>query len=235
MPAGPRDVGDGAPFSHAVSGSTCRSMRGLIEVDLDQPALAGLGPREQRGENAHGVERGGVLIDDDRTDGRRLAVGAPGSHRKTRHRLEQQVLPRAILVRPVRSESGRDGIDQARVDGLQRLVTEPQLGHGARPEILHHDIGRRDQLLHGSDAVGMLEINGEAALVAPGRQMIDAIARDEMIGDRPVALKRALDRLDRDDIGAEIGERLRGQRAREVMIEAEDLDAVEQVHSFTPN
>ncbi|MHC2675652.1 hypothetical protein ACVI1J_007815 [Bradyrhizobium diazoefficiens] len=58
----------------------------------------------------------------------------------------------------------------------------------------------------------------------------DAITRDEMIGHRPVALKRALDRLDRDDVGPEIGERLRGQRASEVMIEAEDFDAVEQVH-----
>ncbi|MFK4698258.1 hypothetical protein ABIF42_003852 [Bradyrhizobium diazoefficiens] len=76
----------------------------------------------------------------------------------------------------------------------------------------------------------MLEIDGETALVAPGRQVIDAITRDEVIGDRPVALKRALDRLDRDDVGAEIGERLCGQRAREVMIEAEDLDAIEQVH-----
>ncbi|MGY4287856.1 hypothetical protein ACVWXO_007076 [Bradyrhizobium sp. LM2.7] len=81
----------------------------------------------------------------------------------------------------------------------------------------------------------MLEIDGKAALVAPGRQMVDAVARDEMIGDRPVALKRPLYRLDCDDVGAEISERLRRQRPREIMIEAEDFDAVEQAHSFTPN
>src|SRR6478672_9388902 len=81
----------------------------------------------------------------------------------------------------------------------------------------------------------MLEIDRDAALVAAGRQMIDAVAGDEMIGDRPVALKRTFDRLDRDDVGAEVGERLCRQRAREVVIEAEDLDAVEQVHPFTPN
>ena len=66
----------------------------------------------------------------------------------------------------------------------------------------------------------MLEIDREAALVAPRRQVIDAVACDKMVGDRPVALKRALDRFDRDDIGAEIGEGLRSERARKIVVEA---------------
>ena len=39
-------------------------------------------------------------------------------------------------------------------------------------------------------------------------------------GDGPVALECTLDRLDCDDVGTEIGERLRRQRAREIMVEA---------------
>lgn len=175
-----------------------------------------------------------MLIDDDSANRRRLAVRPPGPHRKAGHRLEQQILAGAILVRPLRSEPGRRRIDQGGVDCLQRVVAETELDHGARPEILHYDIGGRDQPLHRGDAVGMLEIDGEAALVAPRSQMIDAVACDKMVGDRPVALKRTLDRLDRDDVGAEIGERLRGKWTREIVIETEDLDAVEQVHAFTP-
>lgn len=171
-----------------------------------------------------------MLIDDDRTDRGRCAVGAPGARGKTGHCLQEKVLTGAVAIRAIASETGRHRIDQPGIDRFQDLVTEAEFFHRAGTEILHHDICPLDQLLHGRDAVRVLQIDSDAAFVAAGREVVDTVAADEAVGDRPVPLESTLDRLNRNDIRTEIGKCLGGQRSRQEMVETEDFHAVQQGH-----
>jgi hypothetical protein len=199
----------------------------------DAPALAGALAAEQRRCYAHHAKRGRVMIDDDGADRRRRAVRAPRTGRQPRHRLKQQVLPGTARIRSRRSEARRRRIDEARIIGKQPFGIETQAHHRAGAEVLHDDIGPGNQPFHQRLALGALHIDGEAALVAACREMIGALAVDEMARDRPVALKGAIQRLDADDVGAHVAEKLRRRGAGQEVVEAEDLDPVGGVIWFS--
>ncbi len=175
-----------------------------------------------------------MLVDDDGADRGGRAFGAAGSGGKAGHGLQQKILARPVTIGAITAKACRDGVDEARIDRLQLFITEAELCHRAGPEILHHHIGGLDQFLDGGDALRVLQIDSDAALVTASRQMIDAVALDETVGNRPVTLESAFDRLDRDDIRSKVCQRLSSQRAGQEMIEAEDLNAAQKAHRGMP-
>src|SRR2546430_17398363 len=74
----------------------------------------------------------------------------------------------------------------------------------------------------------VLEIEGQAALVAVREHEDDADAVLEQVGARPVALPQpAAGRLHLDDVGAEVGEELHARGPEEELREGHDADAGE--------
>jgi hypothetical protein len=71
-----------------------------------------------------------------------------------------------VGARAVLAVAGQRAIDDTRIDGLQRFVTEPQTVHDAGPELFHHDIHAPDQRLELRNGPRGLEIDRDAALAA---------------------------------------------------------------------
>src|SRR5262249_6428821 len=73
---------------------------------------------------------------------------------------------RPLRVRPGLPEAGDGDVDDGRVDRADSLVSEPEPGGHAGQEVLHHDICPPGELERNLRAFGMLEIEGDAPLVA---------------------------------------------------------------------
>src|SRR5262249_17387909 len=78
-------------------------------------------------------------------------------------------------------------------------------------------------------AARRFEIERHAALIAVGAQMQHALAVPPDVAARPVALPSAFRRLDRDHLGAEIGERLDAPGDEQEMGAADDANSLQQV------
>ena len=90
-----------------------------------------------------------------------------------------------------------------------------------------HHVGALHHLARHLEARRGLEVEGDAALVAPRAQVVDALAVDELVAYRPVALEGADQGLDGDDVGAQVAEDLGARRADEKVVEANDLGSRE--------
>ena len=105
--------------------------------------------------------------------------------------------------RPGRPERVRAEHHDARVDGAQRLVAEPQPLERARLEVLEHDVGLGDEPLEQRHALRRAQVDAEAALVAAaGDEAVRepaAVAHARRVGEGAV--------LDLDHVRALIGER----------------------------
>ena len=159
----------------------------------------------------------------------RRLVGRAGDVGQPRQRLYHQVLAGAVHVGAIRAKSGRSRIDDARVDGAGRLVAETELVHDAWAKILADHVRRGDQLLDQRTALGRLEVHRQGALVAIAAELQHGFAVDPAVGAAPFALEGAVGRFDADDIGAEVGQNLRADRAEQKVIEAEHANSVEHV------
>lgn len=217
-----------APARKPVRSTRCRRARAVhprrhrfgLQVDrrlqqaaFDQPTLPGALTRQQRSQGAHRQQRCGVLVDDDRAGRCRRPVGATGACGESGTRLQQQFLPRQVAIGPAGAIAADRCVDDARVEGLDLLIAQAQPRHRAGTEVLHHHVCPFDQLARDRLAGFRLHVECHAALVATGRQQVDALARDEVVGDRPVAVKGAIERLHRDHVGTHIGQQLGRHRA----------------------
>ena len=202
------------------------------QVDLDPTAPAVAPAAHQRGQDAHGQQRRAVVVGGGDTDRARALLSAAGDRHQAGEGLDQQVLARALGVGPVRPVAGGGGVDQPRVVGLERLESEAQPVHDAGPEVLGEHVGARRQLARDLEARGRFEVEGQRTLVAVAGQEQHALPVDRLVGAAPVALKGAAQRLDRDHVGAQVGEQLNPHRAQKEVVEAEDPGAVQKVHGL---
>ena len=93
--------------------------------------------------------------------------------------LHHSIIASLALPRAGLSESGDRAVDQTRVRRRQRGVVKSQLGQRAGAEVLHDDVGARQQPVQDLPSFRVLEIEGDALLVAVDAQEIRALAVDE--------------------------------------------------------
>jgi hypothetical protein len=155
-----------------------------------------------------------------------FAVGASGDAHETAHALHQEVVARALRIRPRVAEAGDGAIDEARVDRVRRGIVEPVLREAADLEVLDDHVAALRHLAHQRLAGGGREIDRDRFLVAVGTQVVGRVARVRALAvlqewrtpqARVVAAARP---LDLDDFCAQITQRLAGpgagQDARDV-------------------
>jgi hypothetical protein len=190
------------------------------------------------------------LIDERRPHEARLdalAAGTPLARHERRHRPERSERTRAVVVvgnhvehglalpalcdheararledrveagKPV--EAALRAADRGRhergVDRAQAIPAEPEALHHAGTEVLDDDIRVADQLLERRAPVGVLQVEHERAFAA-----VPAV---EAVGSH--AKRVAVGRLDLDDVGAEVAEQHRTDRAGDEAREIEDANA----------
>ena len=158
-------------------------------------------------------------------------VGSPsavaGEAHEAAHALRHQVVAGARRIGAGLPEAGDRAIDQPREFLRQALVVEAELLQPADLEVLDQHVGARGELLHQALAFGGLEVELDRALAAVGAMEIGG-AEVAAVGRRherraPAAgvVAGAL-ALDLDHVGAEIGQKLPGPRARQDAGEFED-------------
>src|SRR5437660_449262 len=87
-----------------------------------------------------------------------------------------QLLPGAGSPGPILTEAGGDGVDEFWIEILANIVTKAETREAGGPDIADQSIRRWDQPPQHGLAVGMLEIQSQAALVAVRRHELAAHA-----------------------------------------------------------
>src|SRR5262249_24009495 len=99
----------------------------------------------------------------------------------------------------------------------------------SRAEVLRDHVGAVDELERDLPALGRLQVEREAALVAVGAQMQHAVPVVPDVAAAPMPLPRALGRLHRDHVGAEVGERLDAHRPKQKVVETDDANSLQEI------
>ena len=186
--------------------------------DVDQLAAAGALTGDERRQDA-----------DRRHEGARADVGdlhARDDRRPARladvveHACGRQVVDvvaDAVAVRAVLAVAGDRTVDEPRVQRRQTLAADPEARHDARPEALEHHVRVRRQPEEDLTPCLGLQVEGHAALVAGE--------------ERDAGRERIVRPRDHEDVGAEIGEQRRAERARQLAREVEDAEVTERRHA----
>ena len=117
----------------------------LLHRHLDELALAGAAALHQRREDRHREMHAGAAVADIGAVDHRRAAGLAGHAHRPRGRLRHRLEAFVVAVRAVGAEPLDRGIDDARVELLDRVVAEPEPLHDAGAEVLGDDIGLLDQ------------------------------------------------------------------------------------------
>src|SRR5262249_30548968 len=134
--------------------------------DVDVTALPGHGDAVQRGAGRHADVDAAQQVGYGRVGGRQPARRVAQADEVGHARLP---LDGDVECGPVPEGSGgaeaaeRAGDDPG-VDGGQRVVVDLQLGGDAGPVVVDHDVGGAHELVEGGEAVGMRQLQGDAAL-----------------------------------------------------------------------
>ena len=190
-------------------------------------ALAGRPLVMQGGQHAHRAEHAGHDVADRRTGlERRMAFAVSGRTHQPAHPLGDQVDTAEMGVGARAAEAGDAAIDQAGVDLLQRFVTEAQSVHRVLEKILDQHVDLADQRAEDVFAAFVLQIYGDAALVAVDHHEGGRLA---LVGGHEAAGVVAAARpFHLDDVGAEIGEMHRRRWPRQVHGDVQHLNARER-------
>ena len=180
------------------------------ERGLDILALAGFLALEQRGHYSECREQSRSHVGDRRPRAHRPLSRQAGDRHQPTHALRDLVEARPRLVGPGLA-IGRDrGIDDARIDGFQVRIIDPQPPLHVGAKILDHHIGLPREPQQGRAARLAFQVERDAALVAVQVLEVGTVAG---AADR-VAAFQPFRRLDLDHVGAPIGELARASRAR---------------------
>ncbi len=170
------------------------------------------------------MHAGAAVADIGAVDHRRAVRLAGHAHRprgRLRHRLEAFV----VAVRAIGPEPLDRGIDDARIEFLDRVVAEPEPLHDPGAEVLGDDIGLSDHAAGDFLPFVGLQIDDRAALVAVEQQeekAVDIRVIHVPQPARPVAERRP---LDLDHIGPEPRQHLRTGRPGLIVREVDNPNA----------
>ena len=123
--------------------------------------------------------------------------------------------------------------DDARVHVGQLRVGDAELGRKVAAQIVEHRITAFHELAKDLLALGMLEVEAEAALVAVEGFVEVAVARgEEQRSDRAPHIAALVEIFDLDHLGAEVGEVQGCERPGAILLDRDDAYAGErQTHA----
>ena len=138
-----------------------------------------------------------------------------------------QVVVRGLAgVRAVFAVTEGADVDDLRIHRRHRVVTQAEPRHRLRADVVDQRIATRRQTQAGIAALGLLEVEDDRALVAVQvhRHRAHAGVAHRADGAQVVAGRR----LDLDDVGTQVAERLRGVRPHHHGGQVENAQAVQR-------
>ena len=187
------------------------------------PAPAALARDQRRFDRDDAIEPGEEIADRDARLLRR-PVRLAGDVHDARHALNEEVVAGALRVRARLAEARHRAIDEPRIERFEALVVEAEFLQAPDLEILDQHVRARRKAPHDLAPPLGREIGDDRAFAAVagveigGRTLAFRFDERRSPGARLVALRA----LDLDDVGAKIGERLAGRRARQHARELDD-------------
>ena len=231
--AHPRRRLAGGEIVHRLVGG--RRHRDVEQRHVDMLAFAGALTLAQGGQRRdRGVEPGQHVGDGDAhllRAAARQVVALAGDRHQPAHRLDEEIVARAVGIGPGLAEAGDRAVDQPGIDRAQILVAEPVAGEPAALVVLQQDVGGRDQPADDLLSPGRGEVEGDRFLAPIGAVEIGRVGDlAAVLGDdegRPpqAGVVAGAGALDLDHLGAEIGHRLGGPGAGQDAAEIEDPEA----------
>ena len=203
-----------------------KSGKSFVHRHVDQAAAPGHGAPVQRGKHGAGQAHAGDLVGEQALHkaGHAVVAGIEGG--QARRSLDHVVDGRSVGTGVGLGKAGGGAIQDARVDRSDRLVGEVQPVHRAAPDVVDEHVSRTDELAQHGAPVRRFEVDGDRTLAAVE---IEENAAHAVRCDRTgVAHDVALGRLDLDDVGAVVGEDLRGQRPEHHRREVNDAHPGQQ-------
>src|SRR5690606_37256546 len=165
--------------------------------------LTRLLPVQQGGQDGvRGPHAGADVGDGHAGPHRRGVLGARHAH-DAAHGLGDGVVAGLVPVGTVLAEARDGAVDDAGIDLPQLLVTHAYLVGGAGPEVLQYHVGLPRQAVDDLPALFLLEVHGDAALVAVDAEEVGRLAADEGRAPGPGVVAGA-GTLHLDDVGAQV-------------------------------
>ena len=200
-----------------------------VERRVDLLALPRALRARERGEQARAEHQRADLVRDGTARGHRRATLEAGAPHHAAAAVAHHVDGPLGHARAERAPARALHDDDARVQRAQILEAEAQLLHHALAEVARHHVRGGRQPPRDRVALGVLQIEGDRALVAVVRQQ-------EAAHPRLAAAGAARARLDLDHLGAHVGEQLGRVRTLLRDREVEDADPFERpAHATTPS
>ena len=138
------------------------------------------------------------------------------------------------MVRPRQPEALDAREDDARVGGAQRLVVQAQALHQPRREVLDDDVGVADHVQEERTALGLFQVQHNAALVVVEQQEVHRVEPRHLgtVAARLLAARR----LDLEDVGAQPPEELGAGRPGFELGEVENANPAQRPvgHGHSP-
>ena len=203
---------------------------------VDALALAGALALEQRGGQRESAGHAGGVVDRRRAELDRMHVLGAGHRHDAGGRLDHVIVGGLVAARAVLAEGRERRVDQPRIDLRQILVAEAERLERAGPVVLDEHVGGRDQLLQDLAAALGLQVERDRALVRGLRQEAGAHLGvvQFLVGAGRAALVRIVRIVDLDDVGAEHGELIGGERPGQHMRHVDDANSFERTHRALP-
>ena len=197
--------------------------------DVDKLPFAGLFPLIERQQNTdRGIHAGSDIGDGDA--GARRFVGIAGGGDNAALALNQEIVSLDVAIRTVLAVAGERAINQPRIQLAELFITEPKPAGDTRRIILEENIRALRQLLQNLPPLFFLDVDGQAALVAiepnvTGRKPL----HHRIPGANHVADAGP---LDFDHFRAHVSEQAGRKRARQHLLESQDLDSIQRARGF---
>ena len=201
----------------------------LDQRRVDPPPNASPFPFEQDHQHGLGKEASSGEVDHRDADAHRPLAGQAGDGHEPAHPLHHLVDARAVAVGTGLSEAGNAAIDDARIDGFDALVVDPEAMFHVGAHVFEDDVGLRGQLHEDRLALRRFEVERQGALVA---MQVDAVGTEAVAGII-LGVRHGERGLYAQHVRTPICEMAGGRRAGAGDRDFENLDAREGQHGGT--
>ena len=129
------------------------------------PAAPGARTRKERSSQRLGGAKRGRLVANERAHHARLAIRGSLCGSNSGHRLHHRIVDLAVRIRPRSAESGDREIDEVLAFAPHIVVADPHALRRPGTKVLHDRIAARSETTQDRHAIGLLQIENDAALV----------------------------------------------------------------------